>query len=152
MSKERMPARTSLTPSAMPEKPAPTTTIFGSVPAASRLRTRSLKRPCSLRVGSSDLEVDMDVLHLQELHQAVAAAFAAEAAQLVAAEGRRRRQGAGAVDRNRPGLELPGQAVHSREVAGLQEGAEAVVGAVGDRDRLVLACERDDRQHRPEDL
>ena len=59
---------------------------------------------------------------------------------------------AGAIGLDHAGAQLPGDALSARVVAALHVIGQAIAGVVGDFDRLVLALERDDRQHRAENL
>ena len=80
------------------------------------------------------------------------AVLAAEAAALVAAERRHVADRAIGVDPHRAGRERSLTFDSAAHVAGPHAGGEAVARVVGDRDRLLLVLERDDRQHRAEDL
>lgn len=69
---------------------------------------------------------------------------------LVAAEGRVERHGAVHVDPHGAGSELAGHAVGAADVERPHAGGEPEGRAVGDRHRLFLVLERDDRQDRAE--
>src|SRR5207248_732660 len=77
--------------------------------------------------------------------------LAAQAGGLVAAE-RRVGHRHEAVDADGASAQSVGDAVGALDVVGLDAGAQAVVGVVGDADRLFLVLDGDGRQHRAEDL
>src|SRR4051812_41753362 len=88
-------------------------------------------------------QIDVDVLRLHELADALFAALATEAAALEAAErdvGRHRRE---AVDPDPSRVERGSDAVGALQVGGPDVAGEAVVGVVGDRDGLGLVVEPD---------
>src|SRR5262249_4802439 len=78
-------------------------------------------------------------------------AVAADAAQLVAAEGRIAVHRA-AVDLHGAGAERGGDAQTARRVTGPQVSVQAVVRVVGDGDRFLFVAKRDRGDHRAEDL
>src|SRR5690606_38043196 len=51
-----------------------------------------------------------------------------------------------------PGIELPADAESSLRVPRVDTRDQAVLGPVGDLERLILVAELDDADHRPEDL
>src|SRR5918997_3786993 len=92
-------------------------------------------------------------LHLGVLEHRVGAHRPAEAAALVAAERAADDPGAqGRVDRDLAGLQAPGELDRLAHVAGPDRGDQAVVGAVGDLEGLVVVVHRGDPEDRAEDL
>src|SRR5688572_24670027 len=95
--------------------------------------------------------LELHRLDLEELLEAVLAVLAAVAAVLVATEGGLRVERA-AVDLDLAGADAPGDGLGPLGVGALHAAGEAVVGVVGDADRVLLVVVGDDRQHRAEDL
>src|SRR5687768_13902397 len=92
-------------------------------------------------------------LDLQVLHDRVEATGAAEAAVLVAAEGRAYDAGvAVGVDVDLAGLELAHERLGSADVVRPDGGSEAVLGAVSDLDRFVRVREAEDGEYGAKDL
>src|SRR3954447_24362598 len=97
-------------------------------------------------------DVQRDVLRLEVLLQPLGPALAAVAGLLDAAE---RRPGVGdhaLVEADHAGVELLDHAERAVDVLRVDVGDEAVLGVVGDGDRLVLVGEAADRCDRSEDL
>src|SRR3954453_4494327 len=114
-------------------------------------------RPCSpfMAISSPGVALsqgERDVLRLQVLGQALVATLAADAALLHPAERRRRVADVPAVDPDHAELERLAQPPPAGEIAGVDVGDQAVLGAVGVRQHLVVGPERHDRRHRSEDL
>ena len=84
--------------------------------------------------------------------EAPGAQLAADAAALEAAPGGLDEHDLRAVDPDVADLERGGDALRALVIAGDDGRDQAVVAVVGELDRLVLAREGPDRQHRPEDL
>src|SRR5436309_77886 len=78
--------------------------------------------------------------------------LAPDAAALDAAEGHLEVDAPARVDRQDPGLDRAGDAQRAADVARPQRPREAVERGVGEPDGRLLAVERQDRHHRPEDL
>src|SRR5262245_57171526 len=86
------------------------------------------------------------------VEEALAAAFAAEAALLVAAKGRRGVELVVSVGPDDAGLELDAHLEHAGALVGPDTGAEAVGRIVGLLDGLLDGAEGEDAQHGAEDL
>ena len=99
-----------------------------------------------------DLRLHVDVLGLLEGLEALAAELAAEAGLLEAAEGAGVVVGQRVVDPDGAGAQLAHAADGALEVGGVDVGAEAELGAVGELDRLVERGDGDDRGDRAEGL
>src|SRR6266511_3807233 len=97
-------------------------------------------------------DVDVDVLDLGVLQVALLAELAADARLLVAAERVPWVEQVVVVDPDGAGAQPLGDLDGPGGVAAPDGAGQPVVGVVGDRDRLLVAVERDHRQHRPEDL
>src|SRR6267142_1337917 len=95
---------------------------------------------------------DADVLGLGEEAQRFLASLAADAALLHSAERRPEVAQHPAVDPDDAGGDPVGHAVRPAEIAGPERRGQAVVGAVGQADDLVLGGERRDGDDRPENL
>src|SRR3984885_1382312 len=95
---------------------------------------------------------DRDALDLEELLEARASAFLAEAGKAHPAD----RPGPAGVGRpfaqSLAGGQFVGEPVCPAQVAGLDVRGKPVLGAVGDRDGVLLGAERRDGKHRPEDF
>src|SRR2546422_5329257 len=132
-----------ISPSLMPTSarrmgsPAPSTTVPPLMIRSKLMRLPSRRPP--------------DVLELAVGCERPAPAVAADAGALVAAEGRVGVELA-AVHLHRPGAERARHPQRALGVARPQVAVEAVVGVVGERDRLRLVAKRDGADHRAEDL
>src|SRR5437016_10600590 len=109
-------------------------------------------RPRRAPVGRAPSYLEPDALHLRVEVERVAAELASVAALLVAAEGRARVEHVVAVDPHRPRAQRARHAVRLAHVARPDPGGEAVGGVVALQHRVVLVFERDDGDHRAEDL
>src|SRR4051794_37490729 len=121
--------------------PVMTATLPSSLPAM----------PC-LSVRSSSVRCEEDVLHVGERVQRIGPELAAEPRLLHPAERRpvpHRRVG---VHRQVAGLDRPGHTERPPQVLGPDRAGQPVLGVVGQPDRLGLVVERDDGDHRAEDL
>src|ERR1700677_1393672 len=67
-------------------------------------------------------------------------------------EGGRRRQRGHPIDRHIPGLQRVGDAMGAPQIGGPHVSGQTELRAVGELDVLYLVVERDDAEHRPEDL
>src|SRR5437762_1506916 len=76
----------------------------------------------------------------------------AEAARLIAAEGRAGIEAVIRVDPDRAGLDLPRQAMRQLHILRPDRRYEPVDGAVGDLHGLLSVAKADGRQHRAEDF
>src|ERR1700730_17884460 len=90
-----------------------------------------------------------DGLVLGVVGQRLGAALPAEPGVLEPAEGPVRVEGARRVDRDRPGPDPRGHRLAALEVGGPHRAGQAVLGVVGQGDRLVLAVITDDGRDRP---
>src|SRR5256712_6523139 len=97
-------------------------------------------------------ETDEDVLDFRVELERVHAELATDAAALVAAEWCLLVDAPAAVDAQHPGLDAPRDPQRATDVAGPDRARESVGGVVDQPQDLVLAIERDDGQHRAEDL
>src|SRR5580765_1443256 len=97
-------------------------------------------------------ELDADILRLREELQRFEAPLPPHSALLHPAEGNTEVAKKPAVDPDRAGVEGGRHTMRALEVARPHRGGEAVARGVGERDRLVIAVERGDRDDRPEDL
>ena len=97
-------------------------------------------------------EVDVDLLDLGVLVEAVAAQLAADAALLVAAPRSLAVRRVVGVDPRDAGAQGLDHAHRARDVLGPHSSGEPVDGVVGDPDGLFLVVEGDHHEHRPEDL
>src|SRR5439155_12117709 len=88
------------------------------------------------------------VLHLEELLDAVFRPFAADAALLHASERRDLGRDDAFVDPDDAVFECLGNAPDAADVAAVEIGGETEFGVVGHPDRLVLALEAVERRHR----
>src|SRR6185312_6311498 len=95
---------------------------------------------------------DRYVLTFGEGEEALDPTFAAEPAFFDAPERRCRVGHQSAVEADHPGLNPLADPQASSEVGGVYVGDEAVLGLVGERDRLVLGREGHNRCDRAEDL
>src|SRR5204862_8249009 len=121
--------------------PLPPPVTMPARPASSSLMPRSSAR------------VHRDALELRILEERLEALLAAVAGPLVAAERQLHATArAVAVDEHLADAQVADQSLGPPEVARPHRGDQPVVGAVGERERLVVVGERGDREHRPEDL
>ncbi len=95
---------------------------------------------------------DGNGFYLRIVVESLDALLAPDAALLVTAERSFDASGEVFVDENLTGFELRGDAVRTGDVARPQAGDEALLGVVGDADRIGLVREGNDRQDRAEDL
>ena len=93
-----------------------------------------------------------DAAGLEVGQQTLGAELPAEAGLLEPAERHQRERRVAAVDGDAAGAHPAGDREAARVVAGPHAARQAVAGVVGDADRVVLAVERDERQHGAEDL
>src|SRR5262245_35135092 len=120
---------------------APTISPMLSPPLSVGLPLRSLRPGCRA-----------DVLHVRVEVEAVDAALAPDARGLRAPERRAQVAHEEAVHPDGAGDQALGDALGAGAVARVEDRGQAVVGFVGERDRLVLGLERLDREDRPEHL
>src|ERR1700736_5025005 len=98
------------------------------------------------------LETDEDVLDCRVELQRVHTQLAADAAALVAAEGRLLMDASAAVDAEHPGLDAPGDPQRAPDVARPDRPEKPVRRVVHEPQDLVLVGEGDDGQHRSENF
>src|ERR1700736_96499 len=98
------------------------------------------------------LETDEDVLDFRVELQRVHTQLAADAAALVAAEGRLLVNASAAVDTEHPGLDAPGDPQGAPDVARPDRPGKAVRRVVHEPQDLVLVVEGDDGQHLSENF
>src|SRR4029453_10737944 len=110
--------------------------------------------PSAPRVPGWDVgvHVDPDRLRVGVAPHGLEAHLAPVSRLADAAEGRARAHALVAVHPHHAGAEGPGQPVGAGQVPGPEPGAEAVVGAVGHRDRVLVAGEGGHGDERPEHL
>src|SRR5258706_1014476 len=96
------------------------------------------------------VDVDPNALDLRVLAHRLEAHFAAVARQADTAERRRGADALVRVDPHHAGMQVARDAVGALQVGRPQPAAEAVVGAVGDGERLVIVLERQHRDERAE--
>src|SRR5438034_8529009 len=106
----------------------------------------------SLYVFLTGRRLAIAVLELQIRPQTVPSALAAEARLLVAAERRRRVEPVVRVRPDHAGAQAFGHPENARALLGPDARAETVRRVVRLLDRLIRRAERQDREHRPEDL
>src|SRR6185295_16579085 len=104
------------------------------------------------RAGAGILPPHINRLDLRIRLDRLLAELAAEAALLVAAEGRGGVVPVVLVDPHRPGLDAPRHLVGLADIARPHAGGEAVDRGVGELDGFLDLLERDDGEHRPEDF
>src|SRR5690606_21361642 len=92
----------------------------------------------------------LDGLRLEVFLDADASPLAAQAAALHATERQRRLTGEGAVDPDGPDAQPTSDADRAGLVGGEDITGQAVLGGVGQADRLVLVTATDDAEYRPE--
>src|SRR5262245_1518868 len=107
---------------------------------------------CARGRCQDELPAHRHVLRLEELHQTLVCALAAEARLLHAAERCRRIGDEAAVEADHAELELLRHAHAAAQVLGVEVGDEPVLGVVGALDRLLIGLEGLDRRDGPEDL
>src|SRR6185369_8853172 len=105
-----------------------------------------------IRVDSRDSRGGVWSDELAVIEQTLPAAFATEAALLVAAEGRSRIEFVVGIGPDDAGLQLDAHLEDARTLVRPHAGAEAVGGVVRLLDRLVDGAEGEDRKHRTEDF
>src|SRR6185295_15484078 len=98
------------------------------------------------------VELDPGRLHLGELVEGVQRLVPADAGLLVAAERRGDVAAVVSVDPHRAGAQALGELERLVDVGGEDRRGEAVDRVVGHGQRLIGVLDRDDRQHRPENL
>src|ERR1700722_19853115 len=106
--------------------------------------------PSSVPMVSFPNSDDRDAFDLEELLKARAPAFLAEAGQADPAERPVHAEVGRPVDQDPAGDRFVGEPVCPAQVTGLDVRGKPVLGAVGDRDRILLGAERRDGKHRPE--
>src|ERR1700756_3909930 len=119
------------------------------MPAAA-VRPRRRQRAAPVRQLPPD--VDPHSLGLGEICYGFLAVLAAIAGVARATPGKADIRGAERVGPNRAGLESPDEAVHAADVRAPDAGGEAVLGAVGHPDGVLIVVEADDGCDRAEDL
>src|SRR5688572_4280372 len=97
-------------------------------------------------------QVQTDVLGVGEESHGLHAALASQAGRAHAAERRAQVALQPGIDPDHAGAQLRGEAMGAVEVAGPDRGGQAVVAVVGERQRLLVAVERLQRDDRAEDL
>src|SRR5262245_16298129 len=120
----------------------------GSGSPLSRGRTEN----CCAARGPRSSPIHRYVLRLQELHQPLMRAFAADAGLLHATERRRRIGDEAAIEPDHAKVELFGDAHAAAQVLGVEIGDQAIFSVIGAADDLVLGLEGLQRRDRPEDL
>jgi alpha-1,2-mannosyltransferase len=123
--------------------------VFAATLAAAVL---SLRPALPERAVPERSEREGDVLRLQVLGQPLVPALAADAALLDPAEGRRRIADHAAVEPDHARLEGLGQPQPAGQVSGEDVGDQPELGAVGEREHLLVGAEPHDGRHRTEDL
>src|SRR2546423_6623305 len=115
-------------------------------------RSRAVVPVRAIANPSCLLETDEDVLDFGVELERVHAQVAADAAALVAAEGCLLVHAPAAVDAEDPGLDAAGHPQSSADVAGPDRAGKAVGRVIDQPQDLILFGERDDGQHRTENL
>src|SRR4051794_31817202 len=105
------------------------------------LPSATVSPSCGISTSIRASPIQRDVLRLEELHEPLVRAFAADAALLHAAERRRRIRHEAAVQSDHAEVELFRHPHAAAEILGVEIGDEAVLGVVGARDHLVVGLE-----------
>src|SRR5688572_1626963 len=145
-------ARSSSTP---PARATPTTVARTSPHAAIAIRPgrrRPRPGPPTEPANRVSADVDEDVLRLRVEVERAHAELPADAGHLVPAEGRLGMDRAVGVHADHAGLQRLRGPQRFADVAAPDRAAEAVRRRVGELERLLFGVERDDRDHRTEDL